>query len=163
MNIFTVIKNNGFFLVQLVRRFIILVLAGLLIFHHSIILYHLYVGAGDIYNIYNGSAAGVLTSFENLQSALRAVIVVSLLLVVFGVRQALWVMWAGISGLVATQYWAHFGDLPVAFTEGRHPLSYLKGFIFPTTITLMFPSSRSHIQQSNSPKSNSEPHSRTSN
>jgi hypothetical protein len=161
LNIFTVIKNNGFFLVQLVRRFIILVLAGLLIFHHSIILYNLYIGAGDIYNLY-GSSGGALAWFENLQSALRAVIVVSLLLVVFGVRPALWVMWAGISGLVATQYWAHFGDLPVAFTEGRHPLSYLRGFIFPTIITLMFPSSRSHIQQSNSPKSNSEPHSRTS-
>lgn len=162
MNIFTVIKSNGSFLVQLVRRFIILVLAGLLIFHHSIILYHLYVGAGDIYNIYNGSAAGVLTSFENLQSALRR-----------GDRcqPVACCLWRspGLVGDVG-QYLrargnailAHFGDLPVAFTEGRHPLSYLKGFIFPTTITLMFPSSRSHIQQSNSPKSNSEPHSRTS-
>ena len=136
MNIVTVMKRNSFFLV---RRLAILVLAGLLIFYHSLILYHLYVGAGDIYNLYNGSAAGVLTSFENLQSALRAVIVVSLLLVIFGFRPALWVMWAGISGLVATQYWAHFGNLPVAFTEGQHTLSYLKGFIFPTIITLMFP------------------------
>jgi len=135
LNIVTVMKRNSFFLV---RRLVILVLAGLLIYYHSLILYHLYFGAGDIFNLYNGSAQGVLTSFENLQSALRAVIVVSLLLVIFGFRPALWVMWAGISGLVATQYWAHFW-MPVAFTEGRHALSYLKGFIFPTIITLMFP------------------------
>ena len=47
-------------------------------------------------------------------------------------------MWPGITGLIATHYWAHFGNLPVDFTEGRHPLSYLKGFIFPTVITLAF-------------------------
>ncbi|GGA01302.1 hypothetical protein GCM10010923_07500 [Blastomonas marina] len=47
-------------------------------------------------------------------------------------------MWLSIGGLVASQYWAHFGNLPVDFTEGRHPLSYLKGFIFPTIITVAF-------------------------
>jgi hypothetical protein len=143
-----------------VRRFIILILAGLLIYFHSLTLYTLYIGGVDINNLYNGSTGGALAWFENLQSALRGVIAVSLLLVVFGVRPALWAMWVGISGLVATQYWAHFGDLPVAFTEGRHVLSYLKGFIFPTIITLMFPPSRSQAQQSNYPKSNSGPFSR---
>jgi hypothetical protein len=69
---------------------------------------------------------------------------VSLLLVVCGVRGALWGMWFSIGGLVATQYWAHFGNLPVDFTKGRHRLSYLKGFIFPTIITLAFHSSRRH-------------------
>lgn len=160
MNIVTAMKRNSF---SLVRRLVILVLAGLLISYHSLILYHLYFGAGDIYNLYNGSAGGAHTSFENLQSFLRVVIVVGLLLVIFGFRPALWVMWVGISGLVATQYWAHFGNLPVAFIEGRHALSYLKGFIFPTIITLMFPSSRPQKQQSNFPKSNSVPHSQASN
>ena len=115
----------------LVRRLIIFALAGLLIFYHSLTLYDMYVGSRDITH----------TLFENVQSVFRVLIIVSLLLVVFGVRWALWGMWFSISGLVATHYWAHFGNLPVDFTEGRHPLSYLKGFIFPTIITLAFHSS----------------------
>lgn len=115
----------------LVRRLIIFALAGLLIFYHSLTLHDIYVGTRDITH----------TLFENVQSVFRVLIIVSLLLVVFGVRWALWGMWFSISGLVATHYWAHFGNLPVDFTEGRHPLSYLKGFIFPTIITLAFHSS----------------------
>jgi hypothetical protein len=115
------------------RRLIIFVLAGLLIYYHTFTLYDLYLGAGT----------SAHTTFEYVQSVLRVVITLSLLLVVFGNRWALWGMWAGIVGLIATHYWAHFGDLPVDFTKGRHPLSYLKGFIFPTIITLAFhPSSR---------------------
>ncbi|GAB3018320.1 hypothetical protein [Bowmanella dokdonensis] len=79
-----------------------------------------------------------LTLFDHIQSVLRALITISLLLVVFGVRWALWGMWLSIGGLVATHYWAHLGNLPVDFTEGRHPLSYLRGFIFPALITLAF-------------------------
>ena len=115
----------------IVRRLIIFALAGLLIFYHSLTLYDMYVGTRDIGH----------TLFDNVQSVFRVLITVSLLLVVFGVRWALWGMWFSISGLVATHYWAHFGHLPVDFTEGRHPLSYLKGFIFPTIITLAFHSS----------------------
>jgi len=115
----------------LVRRLIIFALAGLLIFYHSLTLYEMYVGTSDTAH----------TLFDNVQSVFRVLITVSLLLVVFGVRWALWGMWFSISGLVATHYWAHFGNLPVDFTEGRHPLSYLKGFIFPTVITLAFHSS----------------------
>jgi hypothetical protein len=115
----------------LFRRLVILVLAGLLIYYHTYTLYDLYVGAGT----------SAQTTFEYVQSFLRAVIALSLLLVVFGSRRALWGMWAGIVGLIATHYWAHFGNLPVDFTKGRHPLSYLKGFIFPTIITLAFHSS----------------------
>ena len=112
----------------LLRRVVIWVLAGLLIFYHSVTLYDLHLGTG----------AGAPTTFDNIQSVFRVVITVSLLLVVFGKRWALWGMWAGITALVATHYWAHLGNLPVDFTEGRHPLSYLKGFIFPTIITLAF-------------------------
>jgi hypothetical protein len=115
----------------LFRRLVILVLAGLLIYYHTYTLYDLYVGAGT----------SAHTTFEYVQSFLRAVIALSLLLVVFGSRRALWGMWVGIVGLIATHYWAHFGNLPVDFTKGRHPLSYLKGFIFPTIITLAFHSS----------------------
>ena len=112
----------------LFRRLIIFVLAGLLIYYHIYTLYDLYLGAGT----------SAHTTFEYVQSALRVVITLSLLLVVFGIRWALWGMWVGIAGLIATHYWAHFGNLPVDFTKGRHPLSYLKGFIFPTIITLAF-------------------------
>ena len=115
-------------LVLLFRRLIIFVLAGLLIYYHTFTLYDLYLGAGT----------SAHTTFEYLQSGLRVVITLSLLLVVFGNHWALWGMWAGITGLIATHYWAHFGNLPVDFTKGRHPLSYLKGFIFPTIITLAF-------------------------
>jgi hypothetical protein len=115
----------------LFRRLVILVLAGLLIYYHTYTLYDLYVGTGT----------SAHTTFEYVQSVLRVVITLSLLLVVFGSRRALWGMWAGIVGLIATHYWAHFGNLPVDFTTGRHPLSYLKGLIFPTIITLAFHSS----------------------
>jgi hypothetical protein len=110
----------------LVRRLIILTLAGLLVFYHCLTLYDLYLGDGA------GSAWG----FDHLQSVIRVAIVASLLLVIVGVRPALWGMWIAIAALVATQFWAHLADLPVDFTAGRHPLSYLKGFIFPTIITL---------------------------
>jgi len=116
------------------RRLIIFALAGLLIFYHSFMLYEMYLVAGN----------SAHTLFDNVQSVFRVFISISLLLVVFGVRWALWGMWFSIGGLVATHYWAHFGNLPVDFTVGRHPLSYLKGFIFPTIITLAFHSSSRH-------------------
>lgn len=112
----------------LLRRLIIFVLAGLLIFHHSLMLYEMYLGAGN----------SAHTFFDYVQSVCRVLITFSLLLVVFGVRWALWGMWLSIGGLVATQYLVHFGNFPVYFTDDRHPLSYLKGFIFPTIITLAF-------------------------
>jgi len=116
----------------LVRKLIIFVLAGLLIFYHSNLLYDMYLDSGNT----------TLTLFDHIQSTLRFFITISLLFVIFGVRRALWGMWFSIGGLVFTQYWAHFGHLSVDFTEGRHPLSYLKGFIFPTIITYSFLSSQ---------------------
>lgn len=109
-------------------RLVVLLLAGLLIFYHVFTLYDLYRGEGT----------SAHTGFECIQSLLRVLISVSLVFVIFGKRRALWGMWAGILGLIATHYWAHFGRLPVDFTEGRHPLSYLKGLIFPTIITAIF-------------------------
>ena len=115
----------------LLRRLLILTLAGLLVFYHLFTLYELYLG----------DSQAVITNYDHIQSVCRVGIVMSLVLVVLGVRPALWGMWLFISALVATHYWAHFGNLPVDFTAGRHPLSYLKGFIFPTLITLAFPRS----------------------
>jgi len=115
----------------LFRRGIIFTLAGLLIFYHTYTIFDLYFGAGT----------STHTKYEYVQSILRVAITLSLLLVVFGSRRALWGMWISITGLVATHYWAHFGNLPVDFTQGRHPLSYLKGFIIPTIITMAFYSS----------------------
>ncbi|MEO3711250.1 hypothetical protein [Roseateles flavus] len=112
----------------LARRLLILVLAGLLIFHHSVMLCEALLDLDK----------HPPTLFDRVQWLLRAAIASSLLLVVWGKPRALWGMWISIAGLVATQYWAHFGELPVEFTRGRHPLSYLKGFIFPTLITLAF-------------------------
>lgn len=107
---------------------IIAVLAGLLIFYHLTMLYDLGTGHGLSSDaMYNG-----------IQGALRLAIIASLTGVVLGKRPALWTMWASIGGLVATQYFAHFGYVTVDFTAGRHPLSYLKGFIFPTIITVAF-------------------------
>ena len=135
MTTLSVMQTSRFLLF---RRLIIFVLAGLLIYYHTFTLCDLYLGAGT----------SAHTTFEYVQSVLRVVITLSLLLVVFGNRWALWGMWVGITGLIATHYWAHFGNLPVDFTLGRHPLSYLKGFIFPTIITLAFHTS-SQVGDSN--------------
>jgi hypothetical protein len=123
------VLQTRFFLI--IRRLIIFTLAGLLIFYHSLTLYEMYFDTGS----------NAHTLFDYVQSVFRVLITMNLLLVIFGIRWALWGMWLSIGGLVATQYWAHFGNLPVEFTVGRHPLSYLKGFIFPTIITLAFYSS----------------------
>ncbi|MGG6463577.1 hypothetical protein [Solilutibacter silvestris] len=113
---------------------IIWALAGLLIFYHVYTLYDLYLGSGtDLYGATNGHA-----KFVYAQSILRLLIITSLLLVAMNRRFALYGMWAAISALVATHYWALFFELPFRFLEGRHPLSYLKGFIIPTVITFLF-------------------------
>lgn len=107
---------------------LILTLAGLLIFYHLRTLYDLWHGHGF-------STDG---TYNAIQACLRAIIVASLTGVVLGRRAALWPMWIGIGGLVATQYWAHFGGIETDFTATRHPLSYLKGFVFPSIITAAF-------------------------
>jgi len=112
--------------IGLIRSLIILVLAGLLIFYHVTMLLDLAQGRGLSSD----------ASYNAIQAILRSAIIVSLTGVILGKRIALWAMWASIGGLVATHYWAHFGNVPVEFAAGRHPLSYLKGFIFPTIITV---------------------------
>lgn len=119
-----------------VRRIVICALAGLLIFYHTYTLFDLYFGSGT--DLYEGGSGNAYPLFEHTQSILRVIIVFSLVLVVMNRRFALVGMWAAISALVATHYWAFFFDLPFRFLDGRHPLSYLKGFIIPTVISLLY-------------------------
>jgi hypothetical protein len=134
------------------QRIVICALAGLLIFYHTYTLYDLYLGSGT--DLYQGESANTHPLFEHVQSILRVVIVFSLILVAMNKRLALYGMWAGISALVATHYWAYFFDLPFRFLDGRHPLSYLKGFIIPTAITLLYLSMNS--QRKGNPQSPSD-------
>lgn len=121
--------------VSLIRLLVICALACLLIFYHTYTLYDLYFGSGtDLYEV-GGSDAHSL--FEIVQSALRVAIICFLIRVIQNKRFALHGMWIAISSLIATHYWAHFFSLPFQFLEGRHPLSYLKGLIIPTVITLL--------------------------
>lgn len=110
------------------RRLVILALAGLLIFYHVTMLLD-FAQSHD-------PASGV--PYNATQGVLRVAIAGSLALVALGKRFALWTMWLSIAGLIATHYWAHFGMVEADFTIGRHPLSYLKGFIIPSIITLAF-------------------------
>ena len=107
---------------------IILTLAGLLICYHLIMLYDLAMGHGLSSD----------ATYNAVQGLLRIAIIASLILVVLGKKPALWAMWISIGSLIATHYWAHFGTVPVEFTAGRHPLSYLKGLIIPTIVTTAF-------------------------
>jgi hypothetical protein len=128
-----------FFLLQ---RAVIFALAGLLVFYHTYTLFDLYVGSST--DLYGGPNANGHPLYAHTQSILRLLIIVSLICVAMNKRSALYGMWVGIGALVATHYWAHFFDLPFPFMEGRHPLSYLKGFIIPTVITLLYLSTNSH-------------------
>jgi hypothetical protein len=119
-----------------VRRMVICALAGLLIFYHTYTLYDLYLGSGT--DLYEGGSTNTHPLFEHAQSILRVMIIFSLVLVAMNRRFALYGMWASISALIATHYWALFFDLPFRFLDGRHPLSYLKGLIIPTVITLLY-------------------------
>jgi hypothetical protein len=107
---------------------IILSLAGLLIWYHLIMLYDLATGLGLSSD----------ANYNTIQGVLRIAIIASLTGVILCKKPALWAMWLSIGALIATHYWAHFGAVPVEFTVGRHPLSYLKGLIIPTIITTAF-------------------------
>lgn len=124
------------------QRVVIFALAGLLVFYHTYTLFELYVDSGA--DFYGGPSANGHPLYMHTQSILRLLIIVSLVLVAVNRRPALYGMWAAIGALVATHYWAYFFNLPFPFLEGRHPLSFLKGFIIPTVITLLFLSTNSH-------------------
>ena len=125
MHILSAAREGRF---RLFQSLVILVLAGLLIFYHTTML-------ADFSNSHD-PASGPL--YNGIQGVLRAAIIVSLSLVLLGKRFALWMMWLSIGCLIVTHYWAHFGPITADFTVGRHPLSYLKGLIFPSIITTAF-------------------------
>lgn len=127
------------------QRLVILPLASLLVFYHTYTLLDLYAGSGITgTDLYGGPNANGHAWYMHTQSVLRLLIIVNLIFVAMNKRFALYGMWAAIGALIATHYWAHFFDLPFPFLEGRHPLSYLKGFIIPTVITLLYLSANSH-------------------
>lgn len=125
----------------LLQRVVIFALASLLVFYHTYTLFDLYLGSGT--DFYGGPSAHGHSLYVHTQSILRLLIIISLVLVAMNRRSALYGMWAAIGALVATHYWAYFFDLPFPFLEGRHPLSFLKGFIVPTVITLLYLSTSS--------------------
>jgi hypothetical protein len=132
----------------LVQRIIICALAGLLIFYHTYTLFDLYFGSGT--DLYDDGSRNTHPLFENAQSILRVIIIFNLILVILNRRFGLYGMWIAISSLIATHYWAFFFDLPFRFLDGRHPLSYLKGFIIPTVITFLYLSMNSQRNSQNS-------------
>ena len=133
-----------------VRRIVICALAGLFILYHTYTLFDLYFGSGGT-DLYGGGSANAYPLYVHTQSILRVMITFSLILVVLNKRFGLYGMWVAIPALIATHYWALFFDLPFRFLEGRHPLSYLQGFIMPTVITFLYLSMNS---QRNARKSN---------
>ncbi len=110
-----------------IRRIIIIVLAGLLILYHGY----------TIHELHGSSIA--FTGFDHVQVSLKCIIIASLALVIANIRLGLWGMWFGILALIGTQYWAHFGFQTAEFTEGRSLFSYLRGFIVPVVVTIVFP------------------------
>lgn len=125
MNTLTALPQNP---PHLAQRLIIIALASLFIFYHVTML-------SDFVR-WHDQASDAL--YNCVQAALRVGIIVSLTLVVLGKRFALWTMWFSIGSLIVTHYWAHFGMVEADFTIGRHPLSYLKGLIMPSIITMAF-------------------------
>lgn len=106
------------------KRVVIFILSGFLIAYHVVKLYNLYIIQSEI----------DYSMLVHIQSLLRMAIVISLLFVILGKQKAIFGMWMSIFSLVVTQYMAHFTVVEPIFSI----FSYLKGFIFPTLITLLF-------------------------
>lgn len=125
MNVLTAAREGP---LRLFQSLVILGLAGLLVFYHLTMLRDFAMG----------QALSSDATYNAVQATLRLAIIGSLTGVVLGKRVALWAMWASIGSLIATHYWAHFGNVPTDFAADRHLLSYLKGLIIPTIITTAF-------------------------
>lgn len=65
----------------LLRRTVICVLAGLLVFYHFNVLYDLYLGVGNHEGLYDRTGSGTPKYYEHLQSMLRLVIIIGLTLI----------------------------------------------------------------------------------
>ena len=111
------------------RLGIIYVLSGLLIFYH----------VSTVFEFYFGTRLVQPSVFHHLQPPIRLAIAISLLLLLFRVRGALWGMWLSITALVVTRYLLLLEGDTSTETEIAVYFSYLRGFIIPTVITLIHP------------------------
>lgn len=78
-----------------------------------------------------------LADIVYLQTGIRGLIVISLLLVMMRRRFGLVFMWISMATLIATQFWVHFARPELLGDSARHELSYLRGLILPTIISLI--------------------------
>jgi hypothetical protein len=108
-----------------------------------LIFYHI----SKVFYLYSEPVIEDVTTLIHVQSVIRLTIAVSLILVAFGVRRALWGMWVSITALVVTRYIALLALETHGETELAVYFSYLRGFIFPTIITLAYPSKTASIRQ----------------
>jgi len=113
---------------QLARGVAITLIAGFLILLHVV----------GLFDTFSNGGLSDYSAYENFQSLLSLFIVASLILVIMIKRIGLIGMWASITALILTQYWAHFGFVEADFTKGRSVISYLRGFMIPTVITALY-------------------------
>ncbi len=114
------------------RLTIIFALSALLILYH----------VSKIYSVYWGLDAANAMTLTHVQTGIRLIIVISLAYVLLGYKKALWGMWFGIATLTATRYMLLWDTEPTADIEFSVYLSYLRGFISPIIITLLYPSAK---------------------
>ncbi|MBV7257914.1 hypothetical protein KCG44_14100 [Pacificimonas sp. WHA3] len=123
-----------------IKHGLIFILAGLLITYHVVTTYQLYANFPDFSNI------------QFIQFILKIAVALSLCMVIWGSvtgrKWVLWVMWISILSLIASQYWLHFNpqSAELAMAEAlseKSVFSYLRGLIFPSAITLLFPGRKS--------------------
>ena len=112
------------------RTGVVFTLSGLLIFYHL----------SKVFDLYWGVDVGVNSTLIYVQSVVRLTIALSLSFVLLRYKVALWGMWLSITTLTLTRYMLLWETESAMEVELAVYLSYLRGFMFPTVITLLFPS-----------------------
>ena len=112
-----------------VRIGIIVALVGMLSLYHI----------ATIINTIWGSDQDQLAPLVITQIPLRLAIAASLLLVLFGVKHALLGMWLSIVALTITRCMLLWDAEPGVGAGFMEYLSYLRGFLAPAIITLLYP------------------------
>ena len=92
--------------------------------------------------MYWGPDSAVTTALLHAQSGIRLAIVISLAGVLLGFKNSLWGMWLTIAALIATNYILLWNNKAAVDIEMSVYLSYLRGFISPMIITLLYPSTK---------------------
>ena len=111
------------------KKGVVLTLAMILMIYHIAKVFSLYITDSNL----------EYSTLIHIQSIIRILIVISLSLVIFKKRKALIGMWIAILALIGTQYInvLMYPDPEVSM------FAYLKGFIFPIIITLLYPNDQS--------------------